>query len=318
MNFSEASLNQLADSTGFPLDSLEKQMHLLHILREIRRHPYLKDQFALKGGTAINVYLQTLPRLSVDIDLNYVGVESVEIMRNERPRIEEALKRLLEAEGYTVKRIPEEHAGGKWRLQAPSAISGNFTLELDINYLYRVPLGDIQYQTPATSDEKYAVPFPIVSIEELYAGKILALLDRGAARDLYDVYWAITKQIITPDSPLKSILLFLGLAQRSDWREILPDIIAEISERQIDQELVPMLHQGDSFHLDKAQETVRPFVSGLLEYSSEETNCIHQFLDHGEFQPEPVVDDPVLLDQLRSHPVIQWKLLNIREHLGRE
>jgi len=318
MIFSEAYLNQLADSTGFPLDSLEKQMHLLHILREIRRHPYLQDQFALKGGTAINVYLQSLPRLSVDIDLNYIGAEAVETMRKERPRIEQALNRLLEAEGYTVKRIPEEHAGGKWRLSAPSAFGETFTLELDNNYLYRVPLGAVQYQTPATPDEEYAVPFPLVSTNELYAGKILALLDRGATRDLYDVYWAIKNEFLMPDSPLKPILLFLGLAQRSDWRAVSPDIIEGISRRQIEIELDPMLNREDTFPLEEAKSTVQPFLSKLLQYSSAEKTCITQFLDHGEFQPEMVVDDPVLLDQLRNHPVIQWKLLNIRKHLGLE
>lgn len=318
MIFSREYLENLTHRTGFEVNSLEKQMNLLHILREIRRHPYLKDQFALKGGTAINVYLDSLPRLSVDIDLNYIGASSVDTMQLERPKVEQVLSRLLEAEGFTVKRLPKEHAGGKWRLVASSALGGNFTLELDINYMYRVPLGEIQELTPATTDEAYTVAFPVVSTEELYAGKILALLDRGAARDLYDVFWAITNQRIHIDSTLKPMVLFLGLAQRSDGREVTPEIVTGITDQQVEIELLPMIQQENSFPLADARAVVQPFLSGLLDYSSAECACIDQFLDKGNFHPEQVVKDPALVKQLQTHPAIQWKLLNIRQHLERQ
>jgi len=316
MIFSREHLQQLAESTGFQMTSLEKQMHLLHILREIRRHPYLQDQFALKGGTAINVYIQSLPRLSVDIDLNFVGAVAVEEMRAERPRIEKALQRTLKAQGYTVKRIPEEHAGGKWRLQASSAFGGTFALELDINYMYRVPLGAVQYKSPAVLDEDYRVPFPIVSMEELYAGKILALLDRGAARDLYDVFRAVTERLISSDSLLKPLILFLGIAQRSDWREVTSRAPYEISDTQVEAELIPMLRQEESFHLKKAQEIVAPFLQDLLDYSPAAEMCIQQFLDQGELKPEGVIKDPDMIADLKKHPAIRWKLQNVRQYLG--
>jgi hypothetical protein len=54
--FSKEYLNQLSAKTGFRPDSLQKQMSLLDLLREVNRHPLLRKQFALKGGTAINLY----------------------------------------------------------------------------------------------------------------------------------------------------------------------------------------------------------------------------------------------------------------------
>lgn len=33
-----------------------------------------EKEFALKGGTAINLFIRDMPRLSVDIDLTYVPV----------------------------------------------------------------------------------------------------------------------------------------------------------------------------------------------------------------------------------------------------
>jgi len=66
----------------------------------------------LKGGTALNMFVLDLPRLSVDIDLNYVGALDREGMLAERPRIEQAAQAVFSREGFTARRIPDEHAAG--------------------------------------------------------------------------------------------------------------------------------------------------------------------------------------------------------------
>lgn len=126
--FSKEYIQKLSVKTGFPVESLQKQMTLLDILREIGRHPYLKNKFALKGGTAINLFWFQLPRLSVDIDLNYTGSNERETMLLDRPIIEESLRKLIESRGISVMHAPaDEHAGAKWRLRAPSSFGGFFT-----------------------------------------------------------------------------------------------------------------------------------------------------------------------------------------------
>ena len=70
---------------------------------------------------------------SVDIDLNYVGALDRAVMETERPTVDAALNRLLASQGYSVRRQPDEHAGGKWLSRYASALRGNATLELDIN-----------------------------------------------------------------------------------------------------------------------------------------------------------------------------------------
>jgi len=77
----------------------------------------LSERLALKGGTALNVFHLGLDRLSVDIDLNYVGALDRSAMEAERPEVEAALKRLLASQGYVVRRRPDGHAGGN-RAQA--------------------------------------------------------------------------------------------------------------------------------------------------------------------------------------------------------
>ena len=151
--FSKEYLHELSTRTRFQEDSLQKQMTLLDLLREISRHPMLGKTFVLKGGTAINLFLYELPRLSVDVDLNYVGSEDRATMKADRSRLELELRKLIESRGITVKNTPDDHAGAKWRLQAPSSFGGTFPLELDLNYIMRVPGWGVQSRAPYLLDE---------------------------------------------------------------------------------------------------------------------------------------------------------------------
>ena len=111
---SARTLQRLANETGYQSGTLEKALRLLDLLREIARDPILSERLALKGGTALNVFHLPLDRLSVDIDLNYIGALDRAEMEAERPVVDAAINRLLAARGYRVRRQPEEHAGGKW------------------------------------------------------------------------------------------------------------------------------------------------------------------------------------------------------------
>ena len=66
---------------------MEKVFHLLHLLESLFSHPFLKGRLALKGGMALNLFLFDLPRLSIDIDLNYIGGPQLEVMLKSVPRL---------------------------------------------------------------------------------------------------------------------------------------------------------------------------------------------------------------------------------------
>ena len=73
MKISPEKLSAEAEATGFRPDVLEKVAHLLGLLNAMQSHPFLKGKLVLKGGTALNLFVFDVPRLSVDIDLNHVG-----------------------------------------------------------------------------------------------------------------------------------------------------------------------------------------------------------------------------------------------------
>jgi Nucleotidyl transferase AbiEii toxin, Type IV TA system len=73
----------------------------------------------LKGGTALNVFHSDLDRLSVDIDVNYVGAIEKERMDADRPGLEDQITRLMESKGYAARREPSEHAGANGSTAMP-------------------------------------------------------------------------------------------------------------------------------------------------------------------------------------------------------
>ena len=185
MNFDEAAINAVHQQTGFDPLYIEKVLRLLGILRAFFTHPALKDKYVLKGGTALNLFYFDLPRLSVDIDLNYLGLDR-ETMLKERAEHEKILSDILTGSGYALKRVPEEHAGGKWRLRYESFTGITQNIELDVNYMHRVSLMPICRRTSLPLGSFFVQDIPVSDIHELAAGKLCALIARCKPRDLFD------------------------------------------------------------------------------------------------------------------------------------
>ena len=140
MNLDYQEVRLAAADFGFGETETEKAIRLLSLLETIKGHPYLKNRIALKGGTAINVFALELPRLSVDIDLNYIGAADLVSMLEDRQKIESAFEAVCGREGLDIKRIPRDHAGGKWRLQFQNTLGQSSSLHLDVNFMLRTPL----------------------------------------------------------------------------------------------------------------------------------------------------------------------------------
>lgn len=140
MKISKEKLLHEAEVSGFRAEVLEKVFQLLHLLNHLFSHPFLKERLALKGGTALNLFIFDLLRLSIDIDLNYIGAVDREEMLAERPQIEQAVQAVCQRENFSVRRMPSEHAGGKWSLRYESSLGPGGNLEIDLNFMFRIQL----------------------------------------------------------------------------------------------------------------------------------------------------------------------------------
>lgn len=180
-------LERCSTVTGYQVAPLEKVVRLGELAADVARHPFLRVVLALKGGTALNLSFGPPGRLSVDLDYNYIGHVEREKMLEDRPRVEEAMTDLARRRGYGVQQSADSFAGRKLFLRYRSALRQDDHIEVDLNFLFRVPLAEIETRSLWQPGELDRVQVRVVGLEELLAGKLLALLDRGAARDVWDV-----------------------------------------------------------------------------------------------------------------------------------
>lgn len=315
------TLQRIASGTGYQADTVEKVMRLLDLLQEIARDRVLSERLVLKGGTALNVFHLGLDRLSVDIDLNYIGALDRAAMEAERPTLEAALYRLLESQGYSIRRQPNEHAGGKWVMRFSSALGGNKTLELDINYMARQPLFGVARIPSIAIGDVQASNVPVLDLREVVAGKLVALFDRHAARDLFDA-----RRILSIEGldwkQIKAAFLAFGACARRDWRTISIDTIKG-DPRELRQKLaicLPLGHFGGKDAIDSwIEETVafcRERFAFLLDLAEAERGFLDGVLDRGEIDADLLDVSPEIRTRISVMPMLAWKCKNVREYKG--
>ena len=100
--YNRRELDVKAHEYGFNRDTFEKVLRLRTILEFLNTHEYMYEHLMLKGGTAINLTVFNLPRLSVDIDLDFVPNLTREETIDERVRLTEILKKYMSEQGYSL------------------------------------------------------------------------------------------------------------------------------------------------------------------------------------------------------------------------
>lgn len=161
-------------------DRYKKQVALL-----IRIMPsvYRIKEFAVHGGTAINLFHKNMPRYSVDIDLTYIPIESRDVSLNT------INTKLLEVKQSLEKSIPDVkviHKPDVWKLLCTY---GEATVKIEVNGTKRGLIGDtvdMPLCEKAMNEFSMGCKARTVSFSQLYGGKITAALSRQHPRDLFD------------------------------------------------------------------------------------------------------------------------------------
>jgi len=312
-------LNRYCTKSGFRAEVVEKVMRLISLLNGFQEHPHLTGRFALKGGTALNLFIFGIPRLSVDIDLNYIENVDRDTMLSERPKIEKAIEGICRRENLQIARVPTEHAGGKWRLryETSNRLGGN--LEVDIVYTLRIPLVPVSMRNSSEVAGNVATSIPVLDIHELAAGKFSALLTRSASRDIYDAHALLNSGMLNP-AVLRPIFTAYAGMSRVDFRPVTVDKIAFGAE-ELRNQLLPVLRSSEVDRIDdldawaeKLCSTCRERLTMVLPFSDDEMEFLDSLNDHGEIKPELLTDDAELRTRISSHPMLNWKALNVRDY----
>jgi predicted nucleotidyltransferase component of viral defense system len=317
MSVSLEYLQRCSAQTGYAVGPLEKVIRLGEMAGEIARHPLLGRVMALKGGTALNICYGPPRRLSVDLDFNYIGHLNREKMLEERPKLEDALIQVAGKKGYQVQQSADAFAVRKFFLIYRSATDQNDRIEMDVNYMFRLPVAGTEVRVLWQPGELDRPKVRVVSLLEILVGKVLAFLDRSAVRDAWDLANLSGEVAETMSSDwFKS--WFVALSAVLDHplsKYTRKRIESSISENAITEQLAPMLMGETILNPKTLVDRSWVAISHLMELTEPEIKFISA-LQRGELCPELLFPDSLKqARQVANHPAILWKLVNVRNHL---
>lgn len=284
-------------------DLYRRQVALL-----IRILPFVagEENFALKGGTAINLFVRDMPRLSVDIDLTWLPVapraESLAGIDAAMQRIGQRVRSGLPGARVTAMPLRDEGAVTRLLVRAEGVQT-----KIEVTPVLRGCVYEPETRTvsPAVEDAFGFAEIRIVSFADLYGGKIVAALDRQHPRDLFDVRDLLAAEGI--DDALRRAFIVYLLSHDRPMSEVLAptrkDITAEFARG----------FQGmtdDAVTLDELTAAREALIAGVVGDMPAEHRRFLLSFERGE--PEWRL---LGLDGIADLPAVRWRQQNL-DRLG--
>jgi predicted nucleotidyltransferase component of viral defense system len=257
--------------------------------------------FALKGGTAINLFVRDLPRLSVDIDLVYLPMDDRDTaLKNITAALEKIATAILQAmpdvkiiKSFEMQadalRLFVTHAGERIKIELSPVLRGSvFPPELR-EFSLRV-------------EEQFGyVEMPLLSFPDLYAGKLCAALDRQHPRDLFDVKLLLENEGLTPDL-IKTFVVYL-ISHNRTMGELLRPTRKDISG----------LYQGeflnmadDEVSLEELLDVREKLIVGINEALTDDQKYF--LISFKAREPDWSLLE---IEDAERLPAVKWKLQNL-------
>lgn len=287
-------------------DIYRKQVTLL-----VRTLPYVSQEecFALKGGTAINLFVRNLPRLSVDIDLTFLPISD---WNKSLVEIDSAFKRVAQKiMGFdqtvhiTLSAPKGQRAINKLVVRTKERVQ----IKIEVTPVLRGSVFNpsvIPIAEDAENEFGYA-EMNVLSFADLYAGKIMAALDRQHPRDLFDVHLLLQHEGIPDD--LRTALIVYLVSHDHSPHSILRPVLKDI-EHEYQHNFVGMTHEEVTLQtlLDTRERLIRNVVGNMPDA-------------HKEFLISFYLRKPrwnlLRIDGAENLPAVRWREMNL-DKAGKE
>lgn len=272
----------------------KKQVRLLlYVLPEVAK----EECFAMHGGTAINLFVRDMPRLSVDIDLTYVEIaerkETLEGINSALVRIKERIEGLRPS-------IRVQHKENVCKLQLDEH---GVMIKIEVNMVGRGLIGGASKVPLCEAAQEQFDAFcamPLVPLSQLYGGKICAALDRQHPRDLFDVKLLLDNEGFTDE--IKHGFLFCLVSSNRPTFELLdPHILDQRTAFENQFEGMSAIE----FSYDDYEATRLQLIETVKTSLNESDRAF--LLSLNGLEPDWSTYD------FQEFPSVKWKLLNLEK-----
>ncbi len=281
-------------------DVFRRQVDLL-----VRTLPYVAEEecFALKGGTAINLFVRDLPRLSVDIDLTYLPIadrdQSLAETDNALRRICSRIKSVMKGITVTESAPATQHTINKLILRTPDRVQ----IKIEVTPVLRgcVYAPETMTICGKAEDQFGFAEISVLSFADLYAGKILATLDRQHPRDLFDIHQLLENEGINDE--LRTALVVYLISHDHSPHTLLSPAARDITH-DYERNFLGMTEEDVVVETLLATRTA--LVNNVVSNMSEDHR--HFLVSFYRRKPEWSL---LGLDHLDQLPAVRWRELNL-------
>lgn len=293
--------------------TLERVLRLMDVLEFINTDSYLKNKLALKGGTAINLTFYNYMRLSVDIDLDYIGSNDREQMMIDRNLIEKRLLNYTQESNmqYRNDKTKKTHALDSFVFNYSNLFNATDIIKIEINYMNRIHLFDCEKRNitlPLKNSKKVLTLNKI----DLFASKTNALIYRTTIRDIYDVYNMIKNKTISSNEFIifkKSLIFYLLLS--AEEKINIKILFEEYKKRmnsfvgkRVPQYLTSTLKLNEKFDISSAIHDISLLLDKILEsITDNEIDFINSFPNIST----SLFENKMIDEKINNHPMVKWK-----------
>ena len=307
--YNRAELGRLATESGFVRDTFEKVLRLKEILRFLNEDEFLREHLLLKGGTAINLAVFNLPRLSVDIDMDYTPNDSREDMLECRAKITDLIKSYMESEGYLLSDASRfSHSLDAFHYNYQNAGGNRDMIKIELNYSLRAHIFEPVYRNilPETFDD--GMKIRMVDPMEIFAAKGNALITRAASRDLYDWCNMMSEGLFEDQRDLfrKCFVFYMTISADTLNKSFDTSAIDTLDFNKIRRDLFPVLNKKENFQLDERKRLAKDYIERLMVLTAAEQEYLDKF-EQKKYMPELLFDDAEIVERVKNHPMALWK-----------
>jgi len=307
--YNKTEIGRVAQQYGFVRDVFEKVLRLKEILKYMNEEEILREHLLLKGGTAINLTIFNLPRLSVDIDMDYTPNDTKENMLEVREQITTLIKAYMDAEGYQLSDGSRfMHSLDAFYYQYINAGGNRDVIKIELNYSLRAHILEPVYRRilPEAFDDGMLIR--MVAPMEIFAAKGNALIGRAAARDLYDWGNMIQGKLFEEEKDMfrKCFAFYSTISAEVVNRSFDTSAIDSLSFEKIRRDLFPVLSKKDNFMLAERKQQAKDYISTLMQLTEQEAEYMDRFMCK-EYVPELLFEDEAIVECIRRHPMAIWK-----------
>ena len=307
--YNKAEVARQALECGFVRDTFEKVLRIKDSIRFMNEQEYLKEHLLLKGGTAINLTVFNLPRLSVDIDMDYTPNNPREDMLASREKITDIIRDYMEAEGYHLSPASRfSHSLDAFYYQYQNTSGNRDMIKIELNYSLRAHIFEPVYREILPEAFNDGMQIRMVAPLEIFAAKGNALISRATARDLYDWGNLIGESLFADERDLfrKCFAFYATISAETVNRNFDTKAIDSLNFNKIRRDLFPVLSKKDNFMLDERKKQAKDYISNLMQMTEREMEYIDRFIVK-EYRPELLFEDVTIVERISEHPMALWK-----------